>query len=598
MRQLSFFQFILVAVQCTGWQCYELQFLQQLKSELRFEYVLLLGNSEHIWLKGLWQLPVSVIQIDEQFPHVDYNLSKHHSKNFLSIGFVGDDFPETLLEVIHLNLRMLNTVPILFVMRNQKMRVHTLLEWCWRHEFLNVQVIYENCEESGHIICSYTPFPILQFIERRLENTTLLFPPRMTDLHGYQLPIVVGGSAPRLIVYRGADGELIYTGFVGNLMKCIEQRFNCRLVQPHPFNESAIPPALQLIGAVRNGSAEFALSAIYPQRPFAGYTYPFELLSWCLMMPVPEEIPRSELYSMVFEWPAFLLTLLALVAISLVLGMALRLHGYRVRANEFFLHNSCLRGLLGQSFAEVFHAPPLVRGIYLEISVLGILIATWYNSYFSAYVTSAPLRPPFTSYDSIARSQTKVVVWTAEYRILLNYFSSMEKYESIFHLEPDYKQFIELRDSFNTKYGYMLPLEKWLLISQEQKVFSSPLFTMREELCFFRAIPIVFPIKENSIFQEALNRLILESLATGLINHWREMAFTEMIKAGQMSLVDRSKPKEFRAMQLMDLQQISQGFALMMAAAALVFLLELMWFYRQQIRDRAMKFVSTPLGVH
>ncbi|XP_022209518.2 uncharacterized protein LOC111065588 [Drosophila obscura] len=590
MRQLALFQLILVAIQSPGWQCFELQFLQQLRSELHFEFVLLLGNSEPVWLKRLWQLPVSVIQIDEQFPHVDYNLRKNHSRNFLSIGFV-NDFPETLLELTHLNLRMLNTAPIIFVMGKQKMRVQTLLEWCWLHEFLNVLVLDEDFKESRHVIHSYTPFPILQFIERRLENTSVLFPPRLRDLHGFGLPIVVGGSAPRLIVYRGADGELIYTGLVGNLMKCIEQRFNCRLVQPHPFNESAIPPALQLIGAVRNGSAEFALAAIYPQRPVIGYTYPFELLSWCLMMPVPEEIPRSELYSMVFDWSAFLLILLALMAISLVLALALRFHGYRVRVNEFFLHNSCLRGLLGQSFVEVFHAPPLVRGIYLEICVLGILIAAWYNSYFSAYVTSAPRRPPFTSYDSIARSQTKVVVWTPEYRVLLNYFSSMEKYESIFQLEPDYKKFIALRDSFNTKYGYMLPLEKWLLITEQQKVFSSPLFTMREDLCFFRAIPIVFPIKENSIFQEALDRLIQEVLETGLLNHWREMAFTEMIKAGQLSLVDRGKPKEFRAMQLMDLQHISQAFGLMLAVATLVFLWELMWFYRQRIRVRAMQIL-------
>ncbi|EDW39000.1 GL13638 [Drosophila persimilis] len=585
MRQQSILQLILVACLSPGWECFELQFLRQLKSELNFEFVLLLGNSEPIWLKSLWQLPVSVIQMDEKIPHVNYNLSQHHSKNFLSIGFV-KDFPDRLLEVVHLNLRMLNTVPILFVMRKRRMRVQPLLEWFWLHDFLNVLVIYEDFKESSQTIYSYTPFPILQFIERRLENTTMLFPPRMSDLQGYRLPIAVGGSSPRLIVYRGTNGELIYSGLVGNLMKSIEQRFNCRLVQPHPLNESAIPPALQLIGAVRNGSAEFALAAVYPQGPFVGLTYPFELMSWCLMMPVPEEIPRSELYTMVFHWPAFLLILLALVAISLILGLSLRLHGYRVQPTEFFLHNSCLRGLLGQSFIEVFRAPPLVRGIYLEICVLGILITTWYNSYFSTYVTSAPRRPPFTSYESIARSQTKIVVWTSEYRILLKYFSSIEEYESMFQFEPDYNKFLELRESFNTQYGYMLPLEKWLLISEEQKIFSTPLFTMREDLCFFHAIPIVFPIKENSIFREALDRLIQEVLATGLLNRWRDMAFTDMIKAGQLSLVDRGKPKDFQAMQLMDLQHISVAFGLMMALAIVVFLLELMWFWRHQIRVR------------
>jgi len=57
--------------------------------------------------------------------------------------------------------------------------------------------------------------------------------------------------------------------------------------------------------------------------------------------------------------------------ISALLSISLLRHGYRVQSHEFLMHNNCLRGALGQSFNEVFNAPILVRGIYLESAIRG-----------------------------------------------------------------------------------------------------------------------------------------------------------------------------------------------------------------------------------
>uniref|UniRef100_A0A6P4FNV7 Uncharacterized protein LOC108051527 n=1 Tax=Drosophila rhopaloa TaxID=1041015 RepID=A0A6P4FNV7_DRORH len=557
--------------------------LNHLRSELKFENALLLGTSDSIWLKHLWQLPVPIIQIKDQSKE-DFDFGNNHSHNALTIAFVNTS-PDEILELIYLNLRMLNTMPVLLVLKNRTIRIYPLLEWCWHHQLLNVVAIGQDFEESL-IVYSYTPFPILQYIERVLDNSTQIFETRLENLHGYQVPIVLGGSSPRLIVYRDLAGELFFTGPVGNLKKSFEQRFNCRLVQPYLFNESAILPARQLVGSVRNGSVQFAMAAIYMQTPAIGYSYPIELMSWCLMMPVPAEVAHSQLYRMVFGPTAFWITFLVMVLISLTLSFALRLYGYRVTLSEFFLHDSCLRGVMAQPFCEVLRAPALVRGIYLGICVFGLLITSWYNSYFSTFVTSAPRLPPFTSYESIQQSNIKVVIWSPDYETLQFYYVNMRKYSSIFQLHPDYKEFIHLRDSFDTRYGYMMPMEKWLLIKEEQRVFSSPLFSLNEDLCFYHTVPIVFPIVNNSLFREPLNRLILDVTATGLLNRWRDMAFTEMIKAGQLHLEDRSKPKEFRPMKVEDLEQIWRMGGFMLGFASLVFLLELICFWRQKILQK------------
>lgn len=59
--------------------------------------------------------------------------------------------------------------------------------------------------QESLIVYSYNPFPVLQFIERRLDNSTVIFEKRLENLHGYEVPIALGGSSPRLIVYRDLE---------------------------------------------------------------------------------------------------------------------------------------------------------------------------------------------------------------------------------------------------------------------------------------------------------------------------------------------------------------------------------------------------------
>ncbi|KAH8388353.1 hypothetical protein KR093_004742, partial [Drosophila rubida] len=419
--------------------------------------------------------------------------------------------------------------------------------------------------------------------ERRIDNSTNpIVLPRLHDLRGYRLPTLIGGSAPRLIVYRRSQGDIFYGGYVGHLMHCFQVKYNCRLVQLLPMNESTLVPAQQLTNAVRSGSVQFALAATYMELPPNNYTYPFELLNWCLMLPVPGLVPHSQLYARVLDLDTFLVVLAALVLTSLLLAVGLRRHGYRVQPIEFLLHDNCLRGALGQSFNEVLGAPMFVRGIYLLICVLGFLLTAWYNSYFAAYVTSGPREKAYSSFDDILSSGFKIVIWSPEYQQLIKYTERMQRFESIFNIEPDFAQYLRRRESFDTQFGYMMPQEKWHVVQQQQLVFTAPLFSFHRNLCIYRGFPISFPIAPNSVFREPLERLIGEATATGLMAHWRDMAFSEMITAGKLSLADLGKPNEFRAMRLMDLHYILIAGALMMTLAFIVFLLEQLHHWRAE----------------
>ncbi|XP_060651109.1 uncharacterized protein LOC132787815 [Drosophila nasuta] len=576
MRQLLTFSFLL-PVLVVSWSLSIPELVQQMHRQQKLDYLLIVGDSARAQ-PSFWselQLPFIVLN---NISNVNNELETLHSSNLMSIVFV-ESPAERLLEFVALNLGLWSTAPLLLILQKE-LQVDAIFQWCWQHkQLLNALAIYDNFEATG-LLYSYSPFPIFQLDERRIDNSTNpILLPRLNDLQGYRLPTLVGGSPPRLIVYRRSDNELFYGGFVGHLMHCFEVKYNCRLEQLLPMNESTLVPAQQLRGAVLSGKVQFALAAIYTEKPSNNYTYPFELLNWCLMMPVPGLVPHSELYSRVLGFHTFLIILSALILTSFLLSVGLRRHGYRVQPDEFLLHENCLRGALGQSFKEVLRAPIFVRGIYLQICVLGFLLTAWYNSYFSAYITSGPREKPFSSFDNILKSHFKIVIWNPEYQQLIRYSEKMQRYEAIFNIEPDFERFLKRRDSFDTQFGYMMPHEKWNIIEQQQQVFTSPLFTFREDLCAFRGIPVAFPIAPNSVFREPLERLIGEVTATGLMAHWRDMAFSEMITAGKLSLVDLSESNEFRAMHLMDLHHILIAGALMMTLAFIVFLLEQLHFY-------------------
>ncbi|KAL7728201.1 hypothetical protein ACLKA6_005619 [Drosophila palustris] len=217
---------------------------------------------------------------------------------------------------------------------------------------------------------------------------------------------------------------------------------------------------------LQKGKIPFALAATYTEPPVNRYTYPLELVNWCLMLPVPGLVPASELYSRVMDLPTFL---------------------------------------------------KFQRGV--ECS----------NSSAWTYITSAPRVQPFSSLDHILKSNFKIVIWAPEYQKLIKYKQDMQKGRR----------------------------------SSDRRC--SP-FTFRDDLCMYRGIPVAFPVAINSVFREPLDRLIGEVTATGLMTHWRDMAFSEMITAGKLTLADLGQTNEFRAMQLIDLNYI-----LIAAASMLIF---------------------------
>ncbi|KAM8707368.1 hypothetical protein ACLKA7_011454 [Drosophila subpalustris] len=577
-----------------------LQLLSSIKKEDNFEYLLLMNNHNNSFMMDLElgqsfvrslmdTLQTPVMQLDERTSYFLYD--KQSSRVLTLVYFQGIELinHEGLLKALVANLRLMTTTRVVFVVQpgeGNETFLYKLFSHCWKVNLLNVLAVFEDYVMT-HIFHSYNPFPRFQLEQRNYNSQSIMFPNRFKDLQGHRVRMVIGGSAPRIIGYYDKQGGAVYKGTVGHFMDAFRQKYNCKLVEPYPANATAFAPSTDVMAAVRNGSVDISMAITFPYRlNLRGFSYPIEQMHWCLMLPVERDIPPAEYYINVFELAAFLLTLVTLVITSVTLTTALQQHGYQVQPMDFLMHENCLRGALGQSFYEVLRAPIVVRAIYVQICVLGFLLTAWYNSYFSAYVTSSPKEPPYRSYDDVLASNIKVVAWREEYNELIGRLTALKKYEPMFYVEPSFSKYISMRDSFNTHFGYMMTTTKWVVIHAQQNVFTRPLFRMRDDFCFFNNIPIGFPVHENSIYMQPIHDLILDVTATGLISHWGKSGFMELVEAGELHLTDLTPPREFRAMQLQDLQYIWYGFAFMAALSSSVWLLELFWHWLNRKKEQ------------
>lgn len=457
----------------------------------------------------------------------------------------------------------------------------------FRHNFI---IRYANFQRTK-LFYSYTQFPVFTLEYKPLNALQLhdvsFFPDRLRNLHGYKVPYIIGGADPRIIIFE-YSGKRIVGGFVGHFLNNFSAKHNFTFYEPLPSpSNSKLAPSQDLIAAVRNNTAEISVGLTYPNIPFDGFSYPYEQVNWCVWSPMEADIPNYDFFWIVFEGMTFALALGVILLISIVLSCALWQHGKKPDLLRFFIHDACLRGVLGQSFRELSRAPFVIRFIYLQICVLGILLTTSYNAYFATYWTSAPKVAPLRNFDDIMYSDKKIYVFAPEYVELISRTVDLRKYIPMFYVERDYHNYLATRDTYNTKYLYMIPTTKWQIYSEQQKVFTTPLFRWRNDMCFYHNIPLCFPIHSDSIYSQILRDMIYQTAQAGLTEYWMRGGFLELIRAGRLNLEDLSRRNEFRAMAVADMKYVWIGYGIACATMLTVFLVELCYFRRK----RAMAFV-------
>ncbi|XP_055850553.1 uncharacterized protein LOC129915114 [Episyrphus balteatus] len=381
---------------------------------------------------------------------------------------------------------------------------------------VNVIAVFQNFSSTYY---SYNNFGEFIIEELDWEKDSRIFPNRMRNLRGVTLPALFGGHEPSVIVSENFDGEIVIGGLVGHIFKALAKKHNARL---NTSNIDLSLSPLSLYQFVLNGSLEIAAAGpVALMNPNEWFSYPYRIYDWGVMLPIESNIPISKVFVSVFYWDSFLITIMVLIILSMLLRAAELTKSQRpfTKRDIFFINLDGFRGILGQSFSVLPSCSKGTKIIYSLIFLLGIIIVTSYDAFLQSFMTQPPREKMIKSFEMLQSSGIKI-------------YCKRTDIEGF--LEDNFKTFIEVRDSLNTKYAYTLNEDNWQLYKNQQNFFGQQLFRWSDELCLLNSIQSAIAINENSIYKKILNFLIMETQSAGLLDYWIGRAFYELVEVGRI----------------------------------------------------------------
>ncbi|KAH8289586.1 hypothetical protein KR054_007444 [Drosophila jambulina] len=500
-----------------------------------------------LWQRNLTHHPQIVWQQSDPCPDL-YNRFKSDILVLacLSPGSLG----ELQLKSLAISLRHLRAVPVLMEIADmdRETEARAYLSICLHSQLLNVELYFRDYKKSL-ILYSYQAFPHFRLI-RRLPVAGKIFGNKLENLQGHRLRVLPDLSPPNTFDYRDARGDLQLAGYLWDFIVTYAYWRNASLEVIRPaWRAGGAPESFFMLELTGNGTVDFGLTTTLITKRNVNlldqYTYPVLISSWCTMLPVEKSIPKDDLYGRIV-CPG-----------AMVLLMVILLLGYLAFAYVKLVRECTWLSIL----------PWMMALILFTISSAQLL----------SLLISPPPRKRIESFDDLLHSGVRIMGMSNEFYNMDGIFRA--KYAAVFHLTSDPDELYELRNHFNSSWGYTIALIKWLVIDQQQRHFARPLFRLSTDLCFNDYMPTSFVLAPDSVYYESLKDFTLKAAQAGLMQHWIVKSFYDMVRAGRMSLQDYSELLVLEPLSMDDLWHTWLIFGTAIAVASGVFLLELTVFY-------------------
>ncbi|XP_017009081.2 uncharacterized protein Ir20a [Drosophila takahashii] len=430
-----------------------------------------------------------------------------------------------------------------------------LLSFCLRRSILQVELYFRNTNHSPWNLYSYHPFPNFELVKRNISsgNKVEIFENKLVDLRGHRLRVMPDLSPPNTFFYRDERDENQVAGYLWDFMDTFAGRLNAtlRMVRPK-FRAGVAPESSYMLQYTAQGLIDVGLTTTLITRrnlwAMHQYTYPILISSWCTMLPVERPLKTPDLFNRIL-CPALAVILLLVILITWLA----------------FGHLNCLLLLRNSRMARI--VPRL----------LALLLLTTSSSQLLSLLISPPYQERITSFEDLLRGDQRILGMRSEFYDFDGAFRA--RYAGIFYLIDDPDELYDLRNHFNTTWGYTMAYIKWLVINTQQRHFAKPVFRWAKDLCFIDFMPTSIVVAPDSIYWEALKDFSLAADRAGLLKHWVRKSFYDMVKAGKMSIKDYSELVTLEPLNVADLQLVWRICGAAIAAATGIFLMELLFFY-------------------
>ncbi|XP_053948829.1 uncharacterized protein LOC128857183 [Anastrepha ludens] len=575
------------SIQATNSFLYEFKIvLQRLQDEIHYNNVLLLARVAKDCVAEELLSHISNPHLIHNGSN-DFYVKDKFNREFLSILCLDKITYHELLRELSTNLQHMRTKPILAILNRKSSETKSeeledFFMLCEKLKLLNV-IILASDFHVAHIYHSYTQFPVFEMERKHIHIDQPLMPYRLLDLRLKRIWVLLDRMEPNSMLYHDPKVEQLHaTGYIGRLFIYFMEHYRCILQLPGEYEWSYLNSIhwTEIYTAARNGTIDFGFTGSKPQLDgnMDNHIYPLEMVHWLTMLPVEQPIKTNIIIFAFFRLHLILLLLLICWTLSVLLKLEGILKKFKHLTIRMLLWNmwacnfNILRGILSQS-PKVHRNSYHTTFCYALSIYTGFIFTAMYSNMLVNWLTVLPHEPPIRSFDGVVERKLLIQVYEKDLQEYRGdaFFS---KYQSIFKHIQTYAEFQHNRRQMDTRYGYTIDAKSWLAFKERQNHFARPLFRLSSELYYAHNMFVSFPVFENSIYKDLLDRFCLHLREAGIIDYYHGMSYYDSLEATGYIMTDPSKRPTTKALKVVDFIWLWVLYATGIGISALVFLME------------------------
>ncbi|XP_037713665.1 uncharacterized protein LOC119549580 [Drosophila subpulchrella] len=501
--------------------------------------------------------------------------------NFSSLTLILSCEFQAEMEENYRTLMKLQVARRLLLLRGD-LQPESVCDFYSKKEQYNIAMVKENFDHFG-VVYSCRLFQDRNYEEVILSDVNQIFVEQFRNMHGAPIRTITDNLEPRSMGSQDPKtGKKKWIGFVANLINNFIEKVNATMDMPEEL--TGVDGKVFFVNISQwtaNDLLDIGMTvdSTWEMTNFDTFSYPYLTSSYCLMLPLPDLVPHHEIYGVIIDH-GVLVVLLVLFLIFSMLLIYIQQKSFRgLRLTRVLMNDMCLRGFLAQPFPFPRQSSRKLKLICLLLCFSSLMTTTMYGAYLHTFLYSPPAEPMVRTISDFEKSRYKVAMNWAEIDMLRS-----EKHRKLhrvsddrIHTFEDFHKFENLRGSFDSDFVFPVTSVRWSTYNEQQKLFQHPVFYYSDDFCLSRYSILSFPIRRHLPYRETFEDHILRQKEFGLLNHWIDHSFLDMLRLDLTKRTDFSKPLEDqRKICVDDLYWVLGLYALALGISGCCFALELL----------------------
>ncbi|KAI8127443.1 hypothetical protein CVS40_2728 [Lucilia cuprina] len=479
-------------------------------------------------------------------------------------------------------LRQIRILMIFVNVRNTKKLQDKVIKVCEEYDITNGILHFLNSSNLRKTSVDYLqllPYPQYHLKTRQFGRVNEeYFPIHWRDMKGKTLMTIPDQLVPRSIMYRDEKGKLRYSGLATKMVELFAEVYNATLKMPFQPKIGEIIHYSTILNMTKNGLLDMPMSVnpIFTARSLRHMSYPTEVSKWMIMIPCSTRMNICEVYELMLNPQLFGVIIVFTIIFSLLHTIIEKLFYKQMIWLNLIMCDKVIPGVLGQSFNLKKSSVLSLRMIYVLIFILGLYMSTHFSAHLQTLITSPPFHSQISTFKELRESEQK---------ILLNKLDLIDIEESDDIVSNEMKDnivytdnstyFEELRDSFNSTYGYTLSSALWNVYSHVQMYYAEKKFCVSESMNMWNVLLFGLPLGKHSPYKEPLDYLVHKIHSSGLIHAWQLEVFNDLLSSNRITFRDPSRLKTYEDLTESDLLLIWIILVIGLTCSVLVFFSEI-----------------------